>query len=256
MLFPPNDVFNSVLCASYGYSQNSFTAYEHRLRLEDIRNTMLEKKGTAAVDLGCGSGAMLALLCRNFSRVVGVDILQKNLAQAHKLCRQMKIKPVLKKGDMQKLDFKANTFDFGVATESMEHLPSMQKGFDELFRVLKKNGCAIVTVPNSQSILWKLVHVLKFLKLYSCPEIEQAREFHLEQHWKKTKRMLEKTGFRIKGVHSILAFPLPIVNNVLPRFLKGGLSRLWYYLARFELWLAKKNFLKIGSSVVFLLEKP
>ncbi|MDD5163426.1 MAG: hypothetical protein PHD95_04420, partial [Candidatus ainarchaeum sp.] len=132
----------------------------------------------------------------------------------------------------------------------------MQKGFDEIFRVLKAHAKAVISVPNSQSILWKLVHFFQKAKLYSCPKIEYSREQHTEQHWKKTLGMLEKTGFEIFGMHSILVFPLPLISNIIPKKINSAVfARLWHFLANGELRIGKGAMKRFGSSVVFQLKK-
>ncbi len=53
------------------------------------------------------------------------------------------------KGDILNLQFEANLFDSVICIEVFEYLEpdNFKKGFEEIFRVLKKNGRAIITIP-------------------------------------------------------------------------------------------------------------
>lgn len=45
------------------------------------------------------------------------------------------------------IPFDENTFDLIVSTEVFEHIPNPYKAFDEIYRILKKGGSHIFTVP-------------------------------------------------------------------------------------------------------------
>ena len=49
--------------------------------------------------------------------------------------------------DLQNMPFKDNSFDFVITTEVFEHIPDPYKAFAEIYRVLKKGGTHIFTVP-------------------------------------------------------------------------------------------------------------
>ncbi len=52
-------------------------------------------------------------------------------------------------GDIEKIPFASNTFDYAVLGEVVEHLPNPVSSLKEVKRVLKKNGCLVITVPNA-----------------------------------------------------------------------------------------------------------
>ncbi len=55
--------------------------------------------------------------------------------------------------DLTKLSFENNQFDFVISLEVLEHVPSYRQALREIFRVLKKNGNFIFSIPfvlNSQ----------------------------------------------------------------------------------------------------------
>ena len=49
--------------------------------------------------------------------------------------------------DLQNMPFKNNTFDFIITEDVFEHVQNIEKGFQEIFRVLKPSGHHVFTVP-------------------------------------------------------------------------------------------------------------
>lgn len=49
--------------------------------------------------------------------------------------------------DLMDIPFKENTFDMVVSTEVFEHIPLPYKAFSEVYRILKKGGSHVFTVP-------------------------------------------------------------------------------------------------------------
>jgi SAM-dependent methyltransferase len=54
------------------------------------------------------------------------------------------------KGDICNLPFKENSFDFILCNHVLEHINDDKKAMKELYRVLNKNGTAILQVPINQ----------------------------------------------------------------------------------------------------------
>ncbi len=49
--------------------------------------------------------------------------------------------------DMQKLALESETYDFVIHSDTLEHVPDPIAGLNECRRVLKPNGCLLVTIP-------------------------------------------------------------------------------------------------------------
>jgi SAM-dependent methyltransferase len=54
--------------------------------------------------------------------------------------------------DVTKLQFEDEHFDMVIANHILEHIPDDDKAIQEIYRVLKKNGVAILQVPYSETI--------------------------------------------------------------------------------------------------------
>jgi len=56
------------------------------------------------------------------------------------------------KGDIKKMPFKENSFDFILCNHVLEHIDNDKKAMIEIFRVLNFNGTAILQVPLNQNL--------------------------------------------------------------------------------------------------------
>ena len=102
------------------------------------------KEGSKVLDLGSGSGTDLfiaALKVGKNGRAFGLDMTDAQLKKAEDLARKYKFANVgLKKGYIEKLPFNGNTFDVVISNGVINLSTEKEKVFQEIFRVLKKNG--------------------------------------------------------------------------------------------------------------------
>ena len=97
----------------------------------------------AVLDVGTSTGTNLRMLRdMGFERVTGVD----NSESAIEFCRSKGFGPV-RLGDAQDLPFDTESFDLVLATDIIEHVPDDARAMDELARLLKPGGTALITVP-------------------------------------------------------------------------------------------------------------
>jgi SAM-dependent methyltransferase len=89
--------------------------------------------------------------------------------------------------DIQKLTFKDNQFSLITSTEVFEHVPNYKQGFKEVYRVLKKHGHFIFTVP--------LFDHKKTLQIASVNNKKIKWHFQKEYH-----------GSRVTGPNSVPVF--------------------------------------------------
>jgi ubiquinone/menaquinone biosynthesis C-methylase UbiE len=115
------------------------------------------------LDVGCGTGHLAADLAAGGLSVVGVDRDPHMIAFG----RQRSLRQGLSKGlafvnaDAVALPFGDQTIDGVLATSLAGCLSSVQKFFQEVHRVLCKNGSAIVTFTNRESLLLRADYALR-----------------------------------------------------------------------------------------------
>ena len=108
----------------------------------------------------------------------------------------------------EKIPAPSRTADICIAGELIEHLYYSNNFLKEVRRVLKKEGCLLVTVPNACSIKYRLLMLFGRLGSNLAKADEQnenatirkgdghVRDFNL----KEIKNLLLKNGFRIERV--------------------------------------------------------
>ena len=103
----------------------------------------------AVLDIGTSTGANLRLLRElGFSGAIGLD----SSVDAIEFCKAKGLGAV-DFGDACSLPYADNRFDLVVATDVIEHVDQDGRALDEIRRVLKPGGYALVTVPAFPS-LW------------------------------------------------------------------------------------------------------
>ena len=117
-------------------------------RLKKNNYNFKEFKYFNVLDAGCGNGRYtLALKKIGMKKVVGVDFSDVNISDAKKRIKKIGIKNVeFKKGNVLRLPFRNNSFDFVFSNGVLHHTTNPQKGLNELLRVLKKNGKAYLNL--------------------------------------------------------------------------------------------------------------
>lgn len=103
---------------------------------------------TKVLDFGCGSGILVEELSRKGYQSYGLDISEEAIKFG-------KLQGIKNLGiiDAHKIDFPDNTFDAVVTLDVLEHLEDEEWALNEISRVLKPGGTAVVMVP-AYMFLW------------------------------------------------------------------------------------------------------
>jgi 2-polyprenyl-3-methyl-5-hydroxy-6-metoxy-1,4-benzoquinol methylase len=116
--------------------------------------SVLENRNGRVLDLGCGTGALLARLsAKGYTSLHGVDIAlpEKMLAGiAFSACDL----------DSGALPFEDDSLDLIVSVEVFEHVENMGTLIKEVGRTLTRDGVLIMTTPNVHSIEARLRYLL------------------------------------------------------------------------------------------------
>jgi ubiquinone/menaquinone biosynthesis C-methylase UbiE len=134
------------------------------------------QKNGKILEIGFGNGYLLNALSSQY-RTYGADISVENIEQ---MSKKVKAEFELVSSD-GKLPYPDETFDAFVASEVLEHMDDKELVvcIEEAFRILKKGGYAIITIPAEED--------LKKNECF-CPNCEHV--FHKwghKQYWNKTK---------------------------------------------------------------------
>lgn len=112
------------------------------------------------IEIGAGEGYLSKILCQKFikSKILITDISPKILQVSKKhLINYSNVN--YKVENIEKLNFKNDHFDLVVCCEVFEHVNYPEKAIREIYRILKRNQYAIVSVP--QEPIWRILNILR-----------------------------------------------------------------------------------------------
>lgn len=107
-------------------------------------------------------------------------------------------------GDVQHLPFASESFDNLLCTEVLEHVPEPGHGLDELYRVLRPGGRALVTVPMSWNLHYQPHDYYRYTR-YGLSYMARRSGFEVERierlggFWALFGSRLVDTGTQILG---------------------------------------------------------
>jgi ubiquinone/menaquinone biosynthesis C-methylase UbiE len=135
---------------------------KNNVNLKDFRNK-------TALDLGCGNGRYtFALKSFGFKKVVGIDISPKNIEMAKYNAKKLSIKNVFfKVGDVLKLNYKKNNFDFVMSYGVFHRTKSIERGLSEMVRVTKKGGAGLVFLIGHGGVKWTIIELCRYILQYT-----------------------------------------------------------------------------------------
>ena len=116
-------------------------------------NFMMKKAGDISgkkcVDIGTGTGEIAFYVAERVGpegEVIGVDITPRMLELAEKKMaeRDLPVQVKFEQGDALDLRYIDNEFDLVTSGYMLRNVTNLQKAVDEMFRVLKPNGLAVI----------------------------------------------------------------------------------------------------------------
>jgi SAM-dependent methyltransferase len=194
------------------------------------------------LDVGCGTGANLEMLAV-FGAAEGVDVSEDALA----FCRARGLTNV-RLGAAERLPYKDNSFDLVTALDVVEHLDDDATGLQEMRRVLRPDGRALLFVPAFMWLWGVQDDVSHHRRRYTLPQLTER---------------VRAAGFEVeRATYANLTFFAPILagrllmratgarpaseNNINVSALNGVLGHI-FGAERF--WLRRLNF-PFGVSAV------
>jgi ubiquinone/menaquinone biosynthesis C-methylase UbiE len=176
------------------------------------------------LDLGCGTGEITRRLAQRYAQaeVVGIDILEGNLAIARRDSAALGERVTYEVGDAFALPQAAATFDLVVCRHMSQAVPNFGLVLDEIGRVLKPNGWlhllsedyGMLRMPRGArdpDRFW-IDNALRYLETIGC-------DGRIGRH---TPPLLEQRGY------SDIAMDYVIVDTLrVPREIFAGILRAW-----------------------------
>jgi SAM-dependent methyltransferase len=133
---------------NYGGLLGFVSRQRYRLVVELLAGRRID----AVLEVGYGSGVFLPELARHARDVFGADI-HAHGAEVTDILDRAGVAATLVEAPAEKLPFDAGTFDVAVAVSTFEFVSDPAVAIDEIARVLRPRGCAIVVTPGTSPLL-------------------------------------------------------------------------------------------------------
>ncbi len=179
---------------------------KHAIDMLDI------KEGERVVDIATGSGLIIPWIAeKNPKEIIGIDISTGMLEMAKKRAKKNGVKnAVFIKGDVEQLPLRDSSVEKVISTFSLTTIPDYEKAMDEMLRILKKDGKAVILDTGRPKKLWaKLTHILlvPVAKLFGRTHFDRDIETLL----KNKGRIIYKSEFYGGMVYAVV-FEKPILK--------------------------------------------
>ena len=195
------------------------------------------------LDLGCGTGIVSQDL-RAHAAVTSLDY----AAEALHFCTRRDLTRLVR-ADAQTLPFADAGFDLVVALDTLEHLEDDVRGMQEMRRVMKPGGTAIINVPALQ-ILWSSHDLVNHhFRRYTRPQLQ---------------RLIEQAGFTLQKLSytNLILFPPTLAVRLWKRATGGAdtpaheileisprINAALLWLMEMERALVRRTNLPVGTSI-------
>jgi ubiquinone/menaquinone biosynthesis C-methylase UbiE len=219
------------------------------------------------LDVGCGGGIFVRELKNKF-KIFGCDISLELILSIPKENSKKKNFLVCR---AEKLPFKKENFDLVICSELLEHLKEIDFALLEIYRVLKKKGYLIVTVPNLycyDSLEGKLGIVSKIINLINIfrkiLKKEEIYKYGYNTHINKFtpgewENILSKNKFKVLSQRAIFISPyIPQIFGILKKIENFIYTKKFFFdlQEHFEEIFCKiPYFNKLGQLHLFLCRK-
>lgn len=233
----------------YIHFDNIASSYDEQLP-QHIREFLLVKKTRLTVkslkkygvskgrgiDLGCGTGWYLKNISEYGYDMVGIDNSALLVQEAKKNNKDRTA--LIKIGDILKLEFDAESFDFAYCINSLHHLRDDEEfntAISEIHRILKKGGLFIIHELNT-------FFLFRVYLSYIFPLTNKIDNFGGE-NWIEPKQLFKQNLFEVKELYYYTFFP-----HIIPKSLFSLFCKINSFMERVSLR-------KIGVHYMAILKK-
>jgi len=185
------------------YKKTPFVSDMFRDRVKTALELASIKDSSVVLDVGCADGYVLkkTLEINDSCKCYGVDVLEKNLKEIPN-CD-------IRVADARNLPFADKFFDIVFVLDMLEHVKDFEQIINEIKRVLKPNGCAILSGP-TETWFYKFCRFLWLRKF--------SEEFHLYSIYEIEKKF-PPNGFELIKTVSLPRFLIPELFRI-SKFIK------------------------------------
>ncbi len=161
--------------------------------LDDFRIIKKLKKGSDVLEIGSATGLFLKYMDSLGFRSTGIEVCRESIAYGRK-----NYNVNLLNCRLEEAGFGDSSFDFIHFSHLIEHLNDPVNFLGQIHHLLKKNGHAVLTTPNSGGLFSRIYN-----ENWRCIVNDHLFLFNLHN----LKLLLEKKGFRILNIKTWGSIP-------------------------------------------------
>lgn len=196
-----------------GYDYKKIFWEDADRKYEDMADRMairrlLPQEMNTFVDIAGGYGRFADEYLSRAKSATLFDYSKTELAQAREMYGdKIKTQP----GDIYDLPFKDDSFDALMMIRATHHFKEMQKVSDELYRILKPGGIAVIEVANKKTLPKMVRYWTKKSEINPFSrDVAHLKDLNSDgfynYHPKYIEEVFQKSGFKIKKVLSVSNF--------------------------------------------------
>jgi len=221
---------------------------------------LIERSGVRgrALDVGCGTGAILTEFPPGWSVVAGCDYAPEALG----FCQQRQLHQLVRSTGVD-LPFATGAFDLVMAIDVIEHLDDDAGCVQEMTRICRSGGCVLVHVPAFE-ILWTdkddLNHHRRRYRMQEITDLMQRCGLRVETAFHLNTLIFPIALLRAaeQKVRESVGARRPVSIASVDRLynLPKWLNRTMLGVMTFERWIFGRATPPVGMSLVCLARKP
>jgi len=138
-------------------SKEYFLQFDQAMERWEYKNRLIDKiaseyRSGTLLEVGCGLGQDLAKFAKRGLTVTGIDLAPSVALMARKHLEAYGLKGDVFQGNGEDLQFSDDKFDVVYSCGVLQHTPNIQQAVDEIYRVTRKGGMAVVVVYHRYSL--------------------------------------------------------------------------------------------------------
>jgi ubiquinone/menaquinone biosynthesis C-methylase UbiE len=122
-----------------------------------------DANGKSVLEIGIGNGADAAMFALNGAHYTAVDLTETALEATRKHFQVLGLTGEFKHENAEALSFPDETFDWVYSHGVLHHTPDPQRAINEVWRVLKRNGRAIIMLYHKNSFNY-FVRIMLYMR--------------------------------------------------------------------------------------------
>jgi ubiquinone/menaquinone biosynthesis C-methylase UbiE len=184
------------------WRQNIWETQDQRQRRRaELIRSLVKKHGVETIlDIGCAEGYITKYISEGAVRTIGID---SDLQHLRVAVKRVKAADFIN-ASIEYTPFRNNSFDSITILEVMEHLPGnmQQRGLEESFQLLQKNGVLIISIPYKENIIkTNCIHCGKVTPLYG--HLHSMDEEYIKTKFGNNSKLVLRRMYRLPNIQMI-----------------------------------------------------